>query len=365
MIGRHWKYFLLYCIGVSSTLIFPTFWENKNIESIEANGEKKNSVVSVVAIQQGNQECSQFNVDAVDSMEIVLIKIGGSSITDKAQKETLNHVALDWFVTSLTTSISSFFQEFDYESDEVALECFDPNIERKKQRAYVIVHGAGSFGHHTAKEYQLSGKMQPSSNVSYVSEFKRRHTMKGLSATREYVQKLNAAIISSMLKHGINAVGISPCFGVHSIEANGFNDEASSKQFLSSVVYKTLSAGLVPVLHGDACLYGRQGAGILSGDTIMEIIGKAPWVSEVVFISDVDGVFTADPNFDPDAILVKSIKVKAETGEIDDFSFDATSSSHQHDVTGGFKVSISKTRNRMFIKNGVSCMSNVSCTSTY
>jgi isopentenyl phosphate kinase len=240
------------------------------------------------------------------SPQVVLIKIGGSSITNKSVKETLDPHALSWFVTCLA-------------------KC-------NKDRAFIVVHGAGSFGHHTAKEYGLSGKTQPpsSNGEEHYDKDTHRQLMLGLGRTRLSVQRLNRAVISTFLDQDIPAVGISPCFGIPGLEAHGGPEWA--RQHLREVVERTVRAGLVPVLHGDAGLYGEFGAGILSGDTIVEILGLAPWVTHVVFITDVDGVYDKDPNTHEDAVLLRTLTVL-------DGTIEATGSTHEHDVTGGLMVS--------------------------
>jgi isopentenyl phosphate kinase len=249
------------------------------------------------------------------SPQVVLIKIGGSSITNKSVKETLDPEALSWFVTSLANC---------------------------KDSAFIVVHGAGSFGHHTAKEYGLSGKTQPpySNGEEHYDKDTQRQLMLGLGRTRLSVQRLNQAVISAFLDQGLPAVSISPCFGVPGLEAHGGHERARQK--LRDVVERTVRAGLLPVLHGDAGLYGDFGAGILSGDTIVEILGLAPWVTHVVFITDVDGVYDKDPNTHRDAVLLRTLTVHRShrnevslVGEV----IAATGSTHEHDVTGGLKVS--------------------------
>jgi isopentenyl phosphate kinase len=247
--------------------------------------------------------------------QVVLIKIGGSSITNKSVKETLDPDALAWFVTCLA-------------------KC--------KDRAFIVVHGAGSFGHHTAKEYGLSGKTQPPSSdgEEHYDKDTHRQLMLGLGRTRLSVQRLNRAVISAFLDQDIPAVGISPCFGVPGLEAHGGQEQA--KQHLREVVERTVRAGLVPVLHGDAGLYGDFGAGILSGDTLVEILGLAPWVTHVVFVTDVDGVYDKDPNTHKDAVLLQTLTVPRNHGNdvsLMDGTIDATGSTHEHDVTGGLEVS--------------------------
>ena len=241
--------------------------------------------------------------------EIVLVKVGGSSITDKANFETLNEDSLEWFARIVA--------------------------ESSIQQRFVIVHGAGSFGHHTAKEYDLRGKTVSPRNKT--NAMFNAHLVTGVARTRLSVQKLNQAVVSAFLEHDVPAVGISPCFGVPGVQAHGGDDTA--RQHLVAIVQSTVAAGLVPVLHGDACLYGTGNVGILSGDTIMEILGQATFITRAVFLTDVDGVYTADPNTNPSAELLPVLYVDRSTSDVvSAVALNAAASTHEHDVTGGLKV---------------------------
>lgn len=262
--------------------------------------------------------------------DVVLVKIGGSSITAKSTKESLNQTALDWFAQTLADTMAD---EFLAPSEEEAPSCADH--DKAPRSAFVIVHGAGSFGHHTAKEYGLQGHVDPPTNDKVDRDLRR--TVRGLAATRQSVQKLNQLVVGALLDHGINAIAMSPCFGIDGMQAHGGDERVVDA--LHRQITSALQVGLVPVLHGDACLYG-QGAGILSGDTIMAMISRADWVSRAVFLTDVDGVFTSDPRQDPQARLLREIAVDAATLNLIDSDVIVSGSSHQHDVTGGLKVSL-------------------------
>jgi isopentenyl phosphate kinase len=255
----------------------------------------------------------------VSEGEVILIKVGGSSITEKGTKETLNPTALQWLSETLASAMDSFQQE----------NCVN------KRRSFVIVHGAGSFGHHTAKEYGLSGQSKPPTDKQYDGGNQTK-LMEGLAKTRLSVQTLNQKVVSSLIQHGIPAVGISPCIGIPGLQAHG-GDRLLD---LATIVDDCIRAGLVPVIHGDACLYGLQGAGILGGDTIMEALGlSVSHLSKAIFLTDVDGVFTADPRRDPDAHLLRTLYIDAETAKVLT-TLKASGSSHAHDVTGGLEVSL-------------------------
>lgn len=264
-------------------------------------------------------ECMIPQDCGVASEGVILIKVGGSSITEKGTKETLNPTALQWLSETLASARDSFQQE----------ECAN------QRRSFVIVHGAGSFGHHTAKEYGLSGQKSkpPEDEQRYGGN--QTKLMEGLAKTRLSVQTLNQKVVSSLIQHGIPAVGISPCFGVRGLQAHG-GDRLLD---LATIVDDCIRAGLVPVIHGDACLYGSQGAGILGGDTIMEALGlSVSHLNKAIFLTDVDGVFTADPRRDPNAHLLQIIDIDAETAKVLT-TLEASGSSHAHDVTGGLEVS--------------------------
>lgn len=294
---------------------------------------------------------------------IILVKIGGSSVTHKEQYESLNRDSLDWFSRTIASALSDYFRpptrtgedctliDNDGEDDGKLDSCSisTSSVKNDTGLAFVIVHGAGSFGHFSAKEYGLKGQFlvpSPSTNrtsSSKLSMDETRYKKQGLAKTRLSVQKLNHLVVESLVEYGVNAVSISPCFGIPGIEAHSgivhYDDPTSTSPLatLSAMVHKTIQAGLVPVLHGDACLYGNHDAGILSGDTLMEVLGTNSWINEVVFITDVDGVYENDPRQNPHARLLRQIYVDPTNGEIVT-ELTASGSSHEHDVTGGLQV---------------------------
>jgi isopentenyl phosphate kinase len=272
-----------------------------------------------------------------DAIEVILVKIGGSSITNKAEKESINEDSLNWFAKTVSSAVLDRYRA-PPSPDDVDCESTAYHTSEKKA-AFVIIHGAGSFGHFQAKEYGLKGQSEKPNNnpdTKLLSEEQERYRKRGLSETRLSVQTLNRHVVSTFLEHGLNAVGISPCFGIPGLEAHA-NQQTDPLLALETVVKRTVDAGLIPVLHGDACLYGGD-AGILSGDTLMEVLGTASWIKDVIFITDVDGVFSEDPREKPEAQLLRHILVDPRTGSITT-ELTASSSSHDHDVTGGLAVS--------------------------
>lgn len=342
--------------GTRDTSIFFGFWFWSGLYSCS----QFSSVSSIMASNSafsvpGNEGLAKRISDG--KLKVVVVKIGGSSITNKAVKESVDQESLDWFARIVSETICKRFKASDETDEEGCISSTTYNrtnkrlkqqqeqeqvmLENKKERshsetAFIIIHGAGSFGHQSAKAYGLSGQTQEPDNLKSMSITQNKRRKRGLSETRLSVQRLNHLVVSTLVDLSINAVCISP-FGVPGLEAHAHLQEEPINA-LENLIWRTLDAGLVPVLHGDACLYG-QDVGILSGDTIMEILGGLPWVSDAIFITDVDGVFNEDPRANPNAKLLKRISVDSKTADIK-VDLNASGSSHEHDVTGGLKTKL-------------------------
>ena len=218
----------------------------------------------------------------------VLVKLGGSAITDKASFETLH-------------------------ADNLR-DCCESVAQSGKRT--VVCHGAGSYGHFQAREHAVSkGTGDP------------KFSWRGFGLTRSSVCKLNGLVVDGLLAAGVAAVGVSPCDAFGATRGRGVVPRAARRRGVARV-RELLETGCVPVLHGDACLDEVQGASILSGDTLMTLLAEELRPKLVVFITDVPGVFNRPPD-EPGATLVPRISVGAGRGP------KIATSTALHDVTGG------------------------------
>ena len=223
----------------------------------------------------------------------VLVKLGGSALTNKASFETLN-------------------------ADNLR-DCCDSVAQSGKRVA--VVHGAGSFGHFQAREHAVSkGTGDP------------KFSWRGFGLTRSSVCRLNGFVVDGLLPAGVAAVGVSPCDAFGATRGRGVVPRAARRRGVARV-RELLGTGCVPVLHGDACLDEVQGASILSGDTLMTLLAEELRPKLVVFITDVPGVFNRPPD-EPGATLVPRISVGAGRGP------KIATSTALHDVTGGVAAKI-------------------------
>ncbi|XP_057448162.1 isopentenyl phosphate kinase isoform X2 [Lotus japonicus] len=281
--------------------------------------------------QNKNQNQTQASLPDSPFTEPIrcIVKLGGAAITCKNELEMINEEILqkvseqlrqvmvaspekppgmDWSKRPGDSEIFCNPEEFGDHSD---LEC----------SRFIVVHGAGSFGHFQASK---SGVHKGQLNKPLVKG--------GFVATRISVNTLNLEIVRALAREGIPSVGMSPfsCGWITS-------ERHVSSADLSSVA-KTIDSGFTPVLHGDAVLDEIQGCTILSGDVIISHLAAYSKPKYVVFLTDVYGVYDRPPT-EPDAILLKEIAV-AEDGSWSVVKPKLQNSTH--DTTGGMKTKISE-----------------------
>ena len=175
--------------------------------------------------------------------ETVLIKLGGSVITDKSG-ECAVHI-----------------QNIEYISQVIAGH---PGIQ------FIIVHGAGSCGHPEAKRHHLDKGLDPNNRS-------------GIFITHRAVLKLNTAVVNALRANGVEAVGIHP---LDACTAKNGRLESFSHQPVEMLVHH----GIVPVLHGDVVMDSVRGACIVSGDQLVRAIPARIHVDRIGLATDVAGV---------------------------------------------------------------------------
>jgi isopentenyl phosphate kinase len=228
---------------------------------------------------------------------MIIIKLGGSVITDKTK-------------------------EYIFKTD--TMDKLAENI-KKANKQTIIVHGAGSFGHIIAKEYELN------------QGYKKLDQIKGFSQTHEKVQELNSLVLKSLQKYDIHAVSISP----HSIVK--LNNHKIQKMNYK-VFEEYLMNNFTPVTFGDVVLDKTLGFSICSGDLLVQALSKHFKPEKVVFVIDENGIYTANPKIDKKAKLIQKTTIK----ELD----VATISADNHaDVTGGMAGKIFTIKK--ITKNGI------------
>lgn len=214
----------------------------------------------------------------------IVLKLGGSVITDKNKPATANLEAIE----------------------RLADEIFQAKVS-----SLILVHGGGSFGHPVAKKYNLTeGYGDPSQVI-------------GFSETHRAMTKLNGLVMEALINHDVNAVVVQPSSCV--VTKAGRIQSIELKP-----IRRMLDMGIVPVLYGDAVLDSERGFAILSGDQLVSSLAMKFGAHRIIMGGDVDGIYNADPKTSPSAKLIKRVtleELKTQKHEIE--------GAKSTDVTGG------------------------------
>lgn len=281
-----------------------------------------------------------------------IVKLGGAAITRKNELEEIHDENLEAVACQLRQammeegSAPSKVIGMDWSkrpgSSEIACDVDDLGDEEDSSSEFskfVVVHGAGSFGH-----------FQASRSGVHKGGLEKPIVKAGFVATRISVTNLNLEIVRALAREGIPTFGMSPfsCGWTTSKR-----DVASADL---STVAKTIDSGFVPVLHGDAVLDNILGCTILSGDVIIRHLAHHLKPEYVVFLTDVYGVYDRPPS-ENDAVLLKEIAVGEDgSWKVVNPALDLTNKNVQtsvaaHDTTGGMETKISEAA--MIAKHGI------------
>jgi len=192
---------------------------------------------------------------------IVLIKIGGSLITDKNKPFTINETALEIIASEVKKTVDT-------------------------GKLLIIGHGAGSFAHVPAKKYQTHQGIL--NDQSY----------RGIAEVADVAIRLNRIIISKLLDKKVNAVSVSP---LSSMVAN--NHELN--EIFIRPLELLLQHNLLPVVYGDQILDEKTGCTIFSTEKVLAYVGlalkkKGYKVEQIIQCGLTNGVYDADGHTIPE-----------------------------------------------------------------
>ncbi|XP_050238222.1 isopentenyl phosphate kinase [Mercurialis annua] len=269
-----------------------------------------------------------------------IVKLGGAAITCKNELEKVNEHNLETVSSHLrqafiTGSGSQKVLGMDWSRapGKSEISCDVNDFEQQTSfdsSSFVVVHGAGSFGHFQASKSGVhkGGLSQPLVKAGFV-------------ATRISVTTLNLEIVRALAREGIPSIGMSP------FSCGWSTSQRNITSANLSMVAKAINSGFIPVLHGDAVLDELLGCTILSGDVIIRHLATYLKPEYVVFLTDVPGVYDRPPT-DPDAVLLREIAVNEDgSWSVVDPRLQNTNKTVEitvaaHDTTGGMETKISE-----------------------
>jgi isopentenyl phosphate kinase len=193
--------------------------------------------------------------------ELVLLKLGGSVITDKTKPFTANYKNL----RRLAKEISSAYKSSAY--------------------SLILVHGAGSFGHAVVKKYGIDKGLKKKSQIF------------GFAEAQKVQEELDDIVVKELQRQGLPAISCQP-------SSCAIMESGRLKEMNAESVKGFLKVGLIPVMYGVPAYDKDSGCSILSGDEIVSFLARSLSAKRVIFGFDEDYVFTSDPKLDKKAIPI-------------------------------------------------------------
>ena len=236
--------------------------------------------------------------------DVILIKFGGSIITDK---------------------------NVPYKARPDVIRRLAQELKKIKDVSIVLSHGVGSFAHTSAKEF--GGKK------GYKSKW-------GIAKVARDAMEINRIVMDILIEEGLPAVSLRP---MSMIMASA----GKLTKNLFEIVEEILSQGLMPVVYGDVIWDKKWKSTIYSGETTLNEIGiylskKGFKVDKIIQVGETNGVY------DNKGKTIPSIN-KRSWKNIEQYVF----SSKRADVTGAMKhkienaLSISSKGIKTWIANGI------------
>ena len=222
--------------------------------------------------------------------DLIVLKIGGSICTEKS---------------------SGKFRVKKVLVSRIAREIKEAGQQKKFR--LLVVNGAGPFGHVNVKNYDINDGLHTPRDFE------------GFVKTVCDCDSLNYSVTEILRKAGLLAYP----FPSSSVAIQSGKKLVSLYMDVVKMLWN-FNEGIIPVMNGTMTADIRLRGSVVSGDAVIEHIARRMMPRRIIFATDVDGIFMADPKKNKKARLIRRI-----TKENFDGLKRGIKGSSSVDVTGG------------------------------
>ncbi len=220
-------------------------------------------------------------------MEVILLKLGGSLITDKTTPYTARPEIIQLVIAEIKRALEG-----------------NPNLK------LIIGHGAGSFAHQSAKKYNTLNGIHT------------KEEQLGATIVHYDVTQLNTLFIKECIKQEL------PVFSLQA-SAFIFAENKNLKNIDINIILELFKNNIIPCVCGDVIIDSKIGATIFSTDKIFtllveKLLNEKISIKQIIHAGDYDGVL------DKNNHVIQNIS----PGTIKHFQ-ESIGTSTTVDVTGG------------------------------
>ncbi len=222
--------------------------------------------------------------------ETVLLKLGGSLITDKDKPYTPRLDKLAELAAEIKTVLDS--------NPEMSL---------------ILGHGSGSFGHTAAKKYGTREGVHTSEE------------WRGFAEVRFQAAELNRYVMQSLIHAGLPAISFPP-------SSSMVSDDRIVVHHDILAIRKAVDAHILPVVYGDVAFDETRGGTILSTEDVFAFLVEQFSPTRILLAGIEAGVWE---DFPARTKLVREISSQVQAEMRSGISGSAST-----DVTGGMKAKV-------------------------
>lgn len=210
--------------------------------------------------------------------QLVLLKLGGSLITDKNKPFSARREVIIRLGKEIKLAMSKFAGKL------------------------IIAHGSGSFGHSVAEKYKVAEGMG------------KKESWRGLPLVADAAIRINRIVMEDLLKVGLPVISFAPSSLIIA------NNQQPADNF-AEPISQSLKWGLIPVLYGDIVFDRKRGWCIFSSEKILGVLARAFLKSfthiKVFYGGDTDGVYDENGKtikiITPESFVKLREKIKGST----------------------------------------------------
>jgi len=197
----------------------------------------------------------------------IVLKLGGSLLTDKSTPYKLREEVIKAVAVEIK-------------------ECIDLGLIKN----LVIVHGVGSFGHPPVLKYNLH------------KGFRNKDQLIFMTKTQQIVNEFRKTIATTFLEEGI------PVNLMHA-SSMVMGNKMVITDYTFDPLKGFLSLGMVPLIGGDMMYDSSMGFSVCGGDQLAVVLSRVVDAKQLIFATDVPGVFDKDPKLGEHAQLLREINI--------------------------------------------------------
>ncbi|HET9212027.1 MAG TPA: isopentenyl phosphate kinase [Thermoanaerobaculia bacterium] len=186
--------------------------------------------------------------------DLILLKLGGSLITEKARPETPRR--------------------------EVIARLAGEIARASRGTRLIVGHGSGSFGHVAARESGIATGLRSADQLP------------GVSRTQERAAALHRIVIEALVEAGALPYSIAPSSCL-------ISDAGRPAEIAAEPLLLALDRGLLPVLYGDVVMDRAWGVSICSTEKLFEILARTllahgHTIRRALWLGETDGLYDAE-----------------------------------------------------------------------